>query len=263
MNLMKELDYMISYLLKEMPQYLSYANSFKNDIDGKKKLLRSLMNLRKPKEALKNFLTMQDLYLQNELQNMGLVDCNFLPLSDYNKIALWKGDIVRLKCDAIVNVGNTDMLGCFVPNHNCIDNEIHTYAGIELRNECDALMTVRGRKIALGDVLVTKGYNLPSKYVLHVIGVSTRGRTNFQDRDNLKKVYLSILKTATKMKLRTLAIPCISTGEQGFPKKEAAVIATDTVKDFILENPESPAVIFDVYTDIEEKYYKELLYESF
>lgn len=258
-----DLDFLISYLLKEMPQYVSYANSFKKDLSGKMKLFRSLMNLMKPKELSKEFLEVQDFYLKNELESIGLVDCKFLPLSDYHKIALWRGDIIRLKCDAIVNVGNNDMLGCFVPNHNCLDNQIHSYAGLELRNECNSLMASRGHKIALGDVLVTKAYNLQSRYVFHVLGVSVRGRINFQDKADLKKIYLSIMKMATSMNLKTIAIPCISAGEQGFPKRDAALIATETIKDFILEHDDSPAVIFDVYTDLDEKYYRELLHESF
>lgn len=230
------LNFLIDYLLGEMPQYVSYANSFKKDLIGQKKLLRSLMNLRKPNPIRKEFLFVQDSYLQNELFDMGLVDCNFLPISDYKKIALWRGDIVRLKCDAIVNAGNPDMLGCFVPNHNCLDNEIHSYAGIQLRNQCDSLMASKGRKIALGEVLITSAYNLPCKHIFHVLGVPIRGNITFLDKKNLKNIYLSILKTATKMHLRSIAVPCISTGEQNFPKKEAALIATDAVKEFITIN---------------------------
>ncbi len=255
------LDYLISYLLNEMPEYLQYTKKFSNEINGKKKLIRSLMNLRKPKDASLEFKKYQSLYLKNELNNLGLVDCFSLPISDYRKIALWRGDIVRLKSEVIVNAGNFDMEGCYVPNHNCLDNEIHSYAGIELRLACHNAMLSRGHKIGLGDAFITEAYNLPSKYVIHVLGPSIRGRTNNQDVLVLKRCYLNALDIAREYNLKTIAFPCISTGEQGYPKREAAFIATDTVKDYILEHSDSPAVIFDVYTDVDETIYKELLFE--
>lgn len=255
------LDYLISSLLNEMPQYASYARRFGNDMQSKKKLLRSLMNLLPPIDVSDEFLKYQNLYLQNELQNMGLVDCKFLPLSGYRKIALWRGDIVRLKTEAIVNACNEDALGCFVPNHNCIDNTIHSYAGIQLRKKCYELMKARGHKLGIGEVLVTEAYNLPTKYIFHVLGPSVRGRTTFLDQTHLRDCYLNVLREATKMNVKTITFPCISAGEQGYPKKEAAKIATETVKEYILEEENSPAVIFDVFTDIDEKYYTHLLFE--
>lgn len=254
-------NYLISYLLNEMPQYKKYASKYSSSMSDRKKLLRSLMNLRPPMEASEQFLKLQNYYLQNELENMGLVDCNSLTVSDYSKIALWKGDIMRLKVDAIVNPGNEDMLGCFVPNHNCIDNEIHSYAGVQLRSACQKETKLKGSKMAIGDVFVTGAYNLPSSFVFHVLGPSIRGRTTYAEQNLLKRCYVNVLKKATSMNLKTIVFPCISAGEQGFPKKEAAFIATETVKDFILSEPKSPAVIFDVFTDVDEKYYTELLFE--
>ncbi len=263
MNEIEIVNSLIDYLLLEMPQYVSYSKRYANDLNGRKRLLRSLMNLRPAKEGSNNFLNYQDLYLKNELKNFGIVDCFSIPLTAYTKIALWRGDIVRVKCDAIVNACNSDMLGCFVPNHNCLDNEIHTYAGVQLRLACkNELAKFKGSKRAVGDVFITVAYNLPSKYVIHVLGPSTRGRISNYEKNELKKCYLNILNLARTHNLKTLCIPCISTGEQGFPKKDAALIATETVKDFIMEHPDSPAVIFDTYTDVDEKIYSDLLLEN-
>lgn len=261
MNEIEIVDYLIGYLLDEMPEYKTYSLKFGDSIPSKKKLLRSLMNLRKAKPTSDTYKKYESIYLKNELKLLGIVDCFSLPISDYRKIAFWRGDIVRLDSDAIVNAGNSDMQGCFVPNHNCLDNEIHSYAGSELRLACKKEMDSKGHKIAVGEAFITEAYNLPSKYVIHVLGPSIRGRTNNQDKLALKKCYLSVLNIALENHIKTLALPCISTGEQGYPKKEAALIATDTVKDFIMEHSEAPAVIFDVYTDIDEQLYTSLLYE--
>ena len=160
------LEQLISLLLEEMPNYQNYVYRFGSDERGRAKLARSLMNLRTPKKASDALLKTQDYYLQNEMKKMGLVDWYSLPVSDYEKIALWRGNIIRLSADAIVNCGNQDMLGCFVPNHNCLDNWIHSYAGVQLRFDCDIEMKKRGRKFNVSDVFMTSGYNLPSKYVL-------------------------------------------------------------------------------------------------
>lgn len=261
MNEIEIIDYLIYSLLEEMPEYKAYSLKFGNGVLSKKKLLRSLMNLRKAKPLPQTYKTYESIYLKNELNSLGLVDCLSLPLSDYKKIALWRGNIVRLNSEAIVNAGNYDMQGCFVPNHNCLDNEIHSYAGSELRLACKKEMDARGHKIGIGEAFVTRAYNLPSKYVIHVLGPSIRGRTNNEDKLALQRCYLSILGIALKLHLKTIAIPCISTGEQGYPKKEAAIIATDTVKDFILDYVDAPVVIFVTYTDIDEKIYTSLLYE--
>ena len=204
--------YLKKYLLDEMPEYKNYSLKFNNTLDGQVSLIRSLMNLRKPKPVTEEFKKVEKIYLQTLLKNMGLVDCFSLSLTDYEKIALWRGNIVRLKADAIVNAGNTDMLGCFVPHHNCL-------------------------------------------------GPSTRGRVTFSDQNVLKTCYLHCLELARKLHLRTLVFPCISTGEQGFPKNVAAKIATETVKEYLLVHSDAPAVVFDVFTDIDERLYSELLYE--
>lgn len=261
MDFNESLIFLKKYLLDEMPEYRNYSLKFSNTLDGQVSLIRSLMNLRKPKPVSDGYLKAEKIYLSYLLQNMGLVDCFSLSLTDYEKIALWHGDIVRLKADAIVNAGNTDMLGCFVPHHNCLDNCIHSFAGVELRNACFEEMSKRGFKMGLGDVFYTGGYNLPSKYVFHVLGPSVRGRVTFSDQNVLKTCYLHCLELARKLHLRTLVFPCISTGEQGFPKSVAAKIANETVKEYLLEHSDAPAIVFDVFTDIDEKLYSELLYE--
>ncbi|HBN00942.1 MAG TPA: protein-ADP-ribose hydrolase [Firmicutes bacterium] len=261
MDFNEAVAYLKKYLLDEMPEYKEYSLKFSKDLRGQISLIRSLMNLRKPKTVTNDFKEAEKIYLQFLLRNMGLIDCFSLPLTDYEKIALWRGDIVRLNADAIVNAGNADMLGCFVPHHNCLDNCIHSFAGVELRYACYLEMAKRGFKIGLGDVFYTNGYNLPSKYVFHVLGPSTRGRITFSDQNVLKNCYSHCLELARKLHLRTLAFPCISTGEQGFPKNVGAQIATETVKEYLLEHSDAPAVIFDVFTDIDEKLYSGLLFE--
>lgn len=261
MDFLESLNFLKKYLLAEMPEYRSYALKFSNTLDGQVSLIRSLMNLRKPKPVSEGFKNAEKIYLKTLLENKGLVDCYSLPLTYYKKIALWHGDIVRLKTDGIVNAGNTDMLGCFVPNHNCLDNCIHSFAGVELRYACYEEMKKRGFKITLGDVFYTKAYNLPSSFVLHVLGPSTRGRVTYSDQNALKNCYLHCLELATKLHLRALAFPCISTGEQGFPKDIAAKIATDTVEEFIMLHDDSPAVIFVTFTKTDDALYQKLLYE--
>lgn len=256
------LEQLISLLLEEMPNYQNYVYRFGSDERGRAKLARSLMNLRTPKKASDALLKTQDYYLQNEMKKMGLVDWYSLPVSDYEKIALWRGNIIRLSADAIVNCGNQDMLGCFVPNHNCLDNWIHSYAGVQLRFDCDIEMKKRGRKFNVSDVFMTSGYNLPSKYVLHVLGPTVRGRTSFFEDGQLKKCYFNCLELARLNGFKSLVFPCISTGEQGFPKAKGAKIATETVKEYLMLHPDAPAVVFDVYTDIDETLYKKLLYEN-
>ncbi len=257
-------NYLNSYLLDEMPQYKIHASKYSQDLEGRKRLLRSLMNLRPAKEADESFISFQNIYLQNELKNMGLVDCYSLPLTSYTKIALWRGDIIRVKCDAIVNSGNSDMLGCFVPNHLCLDNQIHTFGGVQLRLACQKEVSrFKGSKVNVGDCFITDAYNLPSKYVIHVLGPSTRGRISNYEKNLLEKCYLNVLDIARENKIKTLCIPCISTGQQGFPKTDAAKIATETVKNYLLEHSDSPAVIFDVFTDVDEKLYSDLLLEEY
>lgn len=254
---------LIRYLLSEMPQYSSYSKKYSFDVNGRKRLLRSLMNLRPASEACCSFLEEQDLFLQNELKNMGIVDCLSLPLTAYSKIALWRGDIIRVKCDAIVNTGNSDMLGCFVPNHHCLDNQIHTFAGVQLRLACKKERSkIKRHKINVGEGFITGGFNLPSKYVIHVLGPTVRGRVSNYEKSLLQKCYLTALDLARTYKFKTICFPCISTGEQGFPKKDASIIATETAKNYLLEHEDSPAVIFDVFTDTDEKLYSDLLLED-
>lgn len=261
MEFLESLNFLRKYLLDEMPEYQTYSRKFSNTLEGQISLIRSLMNLRKPKPVSVSFKDAEEIYLKSLLQNKGLVDGFSLPLTDYKKIALWRGDIVRLKADGIVNAGNTDMLGCFVPNHNCLDNCIHSFAGVELRYACYLEMKKRAFKMAPGDVFYTLGYNLPSRFVFHVLGPSTRGRVTYSEQRVLRNCYLHCLELATKLHIKTLAFPCISTGEQGFPKREGALIATETAKDFLLVHPDAPAIIFVVFTDIGERLYSQLLYE--
>lgn len=218
------------------------------------RLLRSLMNVRGPAEVPPEVLEAQDRVLGDRIAEAGVTDADDLRYED--GIALWRGDITTLRCDAIVNAANSRMLGCFVPCHRCIDNAIHTYAGMQMRLECDRIMG--GREEPTGGARATGGYNLPCRYVLHTVGPIVDGRLTDRHRSQLRSCYTSCLGLAASMGLRTLAFCCVSTGEFRFPNEEAAAIAVDTVRGF-LDGRDGMRVIFDVFTDRDEAIYRELL----
>ena len=247
-------------LLEDMPQYAVYAASFPRDAVSQRRLLRTLMNLRPPLPLRQDFLELQDALLSAEREGKGVVDIWTLPSAAADpRLVLWQGDITRLQADAVVNAANSALLGCFHPCHGCIDNAIHSAAGLQLREECHRIMEVQEHEEAVGQAKLTGGYNLPARYVLHTVGPLTNGKPTERQRKELASCYASCLQLAAERQLETVAFCCISTGEFRFPNREAAKTAVDTVTGFLQTASSLKRVIFNVYKDIDYGIYRELL----
>ena len=226
--------------------------------EAQKRLLRSLMNIRPPRPVPEEFLTVQDAYLQQELAEKGTVSlADLSPIQP--GICLWQGDITRLQVDAIVNAANSAMLGCFIPCHGCIDNAIHSAAGVQLRLECARLMEGQQEPEPTGGARITKAWNLPCRHVLHTVGPIVRGPLTGRDCSLLEDCYRSCLALASEHRLKSVAFCCISTGEFHFPAEEAARIAVRTVRSFLEEDGKGMEVIFNVFKDRDREIYRELL----
>lgn len=256
MNQSERRQYLIRELLKEDPNLAGIEIPEK--VAEQKQLLRALMNVRMPKEISGEFLTVQDAYLTTVTKEKGIVE-----LSDLTPVQpgiyLWKGDITRLKVDAIVNAANSEMTGCYHPNHGCIDNCIHTYAGVQLRLKCAEIMEQQGTLEPVGQAKITPGYNLPARYVIHTVGPIVHGRVTERDENLLASCYFSSLKLAKEKGLRNIAFCCISTGVFHFPNDRAANIAVQTVKEYREKEKYDIEVIFNVFKEIDENIYKRLL----
>lgn len=248
--------FLISELLKEQPRYSQ--TEIPAGEREQKLLLRALFNVRMPMPASGEFLSVQDAYLREELRRKGITDVSELTPAQPG-IYLWQGDITTLRCDAIVNAANSQMLGCFCPNHGCIDNAIHTSAGIQLRAACAELMERQGHEEKTGGAKVTPAFNLPCKYVIHTVGPIVRGRLTRRDEKLLESCYRSCLEAAEGAGAKNIAFCCISTGEFRFPNERAAEIAVSTVKKYRAETNSGIEVIFNVFKDIDLKIYKRLL----
>lgn len=222
-------------------------------------LLRALMNVRPPEALADEKLNIQDAYLQKRLlERGGVTDAGTLPYR--NRVAIWRGDITLLKADAIVNAANSQMLGCFVPGHRCIDNAIHTYAGMQLRLACAGLMCKQGHEEPTAHVKVTPAFNLPSNYVFHTVGPIVPGhKPGPREELLLRRCYTSCLKEATHQGLGTLAFCCISTGVFGYPQETAARVAIDAVRHHLDHNDPDLKVIFNVFLASDEAIYCNLL----
>lgn len=251
----EHLKYLINYLLNEQP---SYSNiNIPESLEDKKQLLRSLMNIRPPYDISQEFLLVQNKYLSQEIIEKGITNANDLT-SIKDKIYLWQGDITTLKCDAIVNAANSRLLGCFVPCHSCIDNTIHSYAGVQLRLECSKIMESKNSFAKTGSAEITQAYNLPSDYIIHTVGPIINSRLTQNDCLLLKLCYQSCLKVAEENNLKSIAFCCISTGEYHFPNQKAAEIAINTVDEFI-QSSNIERVIFNVFKDKDYEIYRKLL----
>ena len=247
-------SFLIEYLLSERKERITIPS----DEYNQKRLLRSLFNIRMPKPVSDEFLQIQDEYLQEENRSKGITD--IADLEPIQKgIYLWQGDITTLKCGAIVNAANSQMLGCFNPCHGCIDNAIHTFAGVQLRRDCNEIMKKQGYDEPTGQAKLTSAYNLPCKYVIHTVGPIVSGRLTQEDRDLLKSCYLSCLKLAEEKSVDSIAFCCISTGVFGFPQLEAAQIAVDTVIEYKEESHSDIKVIFNVFKDSDLAIYRGVL----
>lgn len=255
----KRLEYLITVLKKEMPRYerIPLPSAEKD----KKHLFRALVNLRPPMAAGAEFLRVQDAYLQEEIRLRGVIDAAQLRPVRQN-LCLWKGDITALRADAIVNAANSRLLGCFIPCHGCIDNAIHTYAGVQLRLACDRLMGRQDGEEAVGRAKITPAFNLPSRYILHTVGPVAAGRAGERECDQLASCYRSCLALAAEHGVESLAFCCISTGEFGFPNRRAAQVAVETVEGYFDDTNRKMKVIFNVFGQKDYDIYRRLLGED-
>ena len=242
---------LIKYLLKERNETITIPS----DEDSQKRMLRALLNVRPPMPVSAEFLSLQDEYLTERKYERGIADVKNLVYSD--GITLIKGDITTLNADVIVNAANSAMLGCFCPLHNCIDNAIHTFAGVQVRLDCNDIM--KGTEAENGEVIVTKAYNLPSRFIFHTVGPVVYGRVTKENEADLAKCYLNCLTKADEMKLKSIAFCCISTGVFGYPKEEAAQLAVKVVREYKAQTASDIKVIFDVFTEEDYELYRRIL----
>lgn len=249
----EKLNYLISYLLSERNDMdISIPTDSKEKFD----LYRSLVNIRPAKKISAEYLKAEDEFLQKLTTRKGITDIADLQPVEKN-IYLWKGDITTLKCGAIVNAANSGMTGCYHPCHNCIDNCIHTFAGVRLRLKCAEIMKAQGHEEPTGTAKITPAYDLPCQYVIHTVGPIVQGRLTEKHCELLKSCYQSCLELAVLNGIKSIAFCCISTGVFGFPQDKAAEIAVQTVREFLLTH--DIEVIFNVFTEKDYKIYSGLL----
>ena len=256
MNQAERRLYLIRYLLAEDRRLAGME--IPPDKKGQEDLLRALMNIRPPKPADSEFLSVQDAYLREERDARGITDASTLTPVRGN-LCLWQGDITTLAADGIVNAANSALLGCFHPLHGCIDNIIHSRAGVQLRLACNRLMEAQGHEEPTGRAKITPAYNLPSRFVLHTVGPVITGRVTGEDERLLASCYRSCLALAAENGLESLAFCCISTGEFHFPNRLAAETAVQTVEDWTRETESGMKVIFNVFKDTDLQIYREIL----
>lgn len=269
----ERLNYLIDVLKNETEQYKNLE--MPKSIEDKKVMLRSLMNIRQPKEISEEFLKVQDEYLKYRAEQKGIVYLKDIKTvketinskNTYSqKISVWQGDITNISCDAIVNAANSRMLGCFVPMHICIDNCIHTFAGVQLRNECNEIMNEFRKKYGpnyeqpTAVPILTDGYNLPAKKVIHITGPIVTTKLTAELEQDLAKCYKNVLDMCLNNNLKSVAFCCISTGVFNFPNKRAAEIAVETVTSWLKQNENKmDRIIFNVFKNEDKKYYEEFL----
>jgi len=257
-NRTEQLDYLINYLIDERGENIDIPN----DYQSKRNLLRALMNIRLPDEISDEFLKVQDEFLTAETLSKNLTSVEDIG-EVKGKLYLWQGDIATLKVDAIVNAANSKLLGCFIPLHNCIDNVIHSAAGLQLRRDCNSIMKVQGADEDVGKAKITSAYNLPSDYVIHTVGpaIPHGAEPSVEDMKKLASCYESCLDIAGANGLNSIAFCCISTGVFNFPQDLACKIAVKTVEEY-LDSHETTLnhVVFNVFVDDDYLIYKKELF---
>jgi len=258
-----QLDYLVEEFKADSVQYKDLQTP--KDTEGKRRILRSLMNVRMPRKMDEAVLAVQDEYLQARIRENGIVEPADIPIIR-DRMSIWQGDITRLAVDAIVNAANSQMLGCFVPMHTCIDNCIHTFAGVQLRAECarqmEQLKSRYGRDYEQPTAfpMLTDAYNLPARKVIHIVGPIVQGRLTTSLENDLAACYRNTLDMCLENGLKSVAFCCISTGVFHFPNKRAAEIAVQTVTGWLSEHPGGmERVIFNVFKDEDKAYYEQLL----
>lgn len=246
---------LLKFLLKERGLIAAFSAAY----DKKRELVRRYMNVRNPVPVPAEILQLQDRLFWTESVMRGIVNVAELPENDYG-IATWEGDICRLDADAVVNAANKSLLGCFLAGHHCIDNAIHSFAGMQLRDDCAKIMAQQGQEEECGDAKITRAYNLPSKYVLHTVGPMIAHEVSDIQRGQLKSSYLSCLDLAAETGLKSVAFCCISTGVFNFPREEAAEIATGAVLNWKLRHPKvTMKVVFNTYLKEDTAVYRAIL----
>ena len=247
-------------LLAEMPEYRVQAAEVGETEEAQRGLLRALMNVRPPRPLSEAYLRLEGELLSKEREQRGVVDVMTLPAVPADaRIALWQGDITRLNADVIVNAANSALLGCFIPCHRCIDNAIHSAAGLQLRAECAEIMERQGHPEETGRAKITQGYHLPARHVLHTVGPIVSGTLTEEHRELLASCYRSCLHLAAEHGLKSVAFCCISTGEFHFPNAAAAEIAVREVRSFFAHDSTIERVIFNVFKDEDRVLYEGLL----
>ncbi|MBQ7184172.1 MAG: protein-ADP-ribose hydrolase [Clostridia bacterium] len=250
--------FLIRELLREMPEYRGIV--IPDGPADRWRLLRGLMNVRPPMPATEEFLEAQDAFLREMTREKGVVDASQLPpCRKDERLTLWQGDITTLKCDAIVNAANSQLLGCFSPCHGCIDNIIHTMAGVQLRLKCDEIMRAQGHEEPTGQAKITPGYDLPCGYVLHTVGPIVDGLLTKEHERLLASCYSSCLELAAENGCESVAFCCISTGVFRFPPARAAEIAVETVTGWLDRTGSGMRVVFNVYKSTDREIYARLL----
>lgn len=259
----ERLDYLLETFKKDSIRYKDIE--MPNHITEKQNLLRSLMNIRMPKKMPDEVIKVQDEYLSDRADEKGIVKLSDIPVITGN-LSIWQGDITRLEVDAIVNAANSQMLGCFLPMHTCIDNQIHTFAGVQLREECNRQMEKLREKYGknyeqpTAIPMLTDAYNLPAKKVVHIVGPIVSDVVTPDLEQDLADCYINTLNMCLEHHLKSVAFCCISTGVFHFPNKRAAEIAVRTVEDWLGNHSSSmERIIFNVFKDEDKKYYEELL----
>ncbi len=265
---MQTIDYLIKYLLDENPDIKIRKQP--ENFQEKFTIYRSLTNIRQAKPITQEYIQQEDKLLQevlektkkttsiNEIDTLSTThpECN---IENKNKIALWQGDITTLQVGAIVNAANSQGLGCFVPCHNCIDNQINTYAGIRLRQECDKHMKTINYNLPTGEAFTTKAYNLPAQHVIHTVGPIITSTVTEKQQQQLANCYTNVLNQAKQNNIKTVAFCSISTGEFRFPKDTASRIAIRTVDQFLGQEDSFEKIIFNVYSDDDKNVYEKTI----
>ena len=256
MNQIERRLFLIRSLLNERLEYRDWR--IPQNVSDQKLLLRGLLNVRPAQVCNPEFLRVQDANLRQATAEKGITDCSALsPVQP--GLYLWQGDITTLKCDAIVNAANSGMTGCYVPNHRCIDNAIHTFAGVQLRLACAEIMERQGCPEPIGQAKITPAFNLPCRYILHTVGPIVDESPTERDCAQLESCYRACLTLAAENHLESIAFCCISTGEFHFPNEQAAQIAVQTVKTFLDQKSSVKKVIFNVFKDLDREIYARLL----
>lgn len=251
---MEKLDYLIDYLLNERNETIDFN---KLSYEDKKRIYRSLCNIRDAKPISEEYLKIENEYLQDELNKKNITDVAEIKPSK-EKICIWKGDITTLKIDAIVNAANSQGLGCFIPMHSCVDNIIGSNAGVLLRLECNEVMKEKNYFLPTGEAFITKGYNLPAKYVIHTVGPIIYTEVTKKEEEQLFNCYINSLELAIKNGIKSIAFPCISTGEFRFPHEQACKLAISAVETFLKKHKDDiDKIVFNVYKEEDNKIYEQ------